>query len=890
MSLVALLEIWRDTPGLAANIAAWRTFPAKAAQFVPFPADLHPALVEALQTRGIEALYTHQAATWQHVQAGRHPVIVTAAASGKTLCYNLPSLDRLLRDPQARALYLFPTKALAQDQAESLRQLVSTFNVQRSTFNIATYDGDTPASARPAIRQNARLIITNPDMLHTGILPHHTRWADFFRHLQFVVIDEMHVYRGVFGSHVANVLRRLKRIARFYQAFPQFILTSATIANPLELAERLIEEPVSLVDDDGAARGAKHFLIYNPPIVNHDLGLRRSAMAETIRLTQELLAHDVQTIVFGRARRTVEMILKYLQETSFENRPLTANRRPPKNISSSEGGPKIREHLSPKDDEDSGTLKKTLPPSAIRLPLSAIRAYRSGYLPGHRREIEQGLRQGRVRAVAATSALELGINIGGMGAVVLAGYPGTIAGTWQQAGRAGRQGEEALAALVTSAGPLDQFLAHHPAYFFERSPEQALVTPDNLLILLQHLRCAAFELPFRLGEGFGRVDSQQVGEFLQFLQQAGELHQSGESYFWMADQYPAERVSLRSASPDRVLLQAAADGETWTTIGEVDGASALWLVHPQAIYLHEAQAYRVEELDLAQKVARLRPSAADYYTEPKQETTVQLLAKLNEAGVLGATKVYGEILVTTQVVGYQQRRWFTQERLGEGVLALPPTELRTTGYWLALTEATVEELRAQNLWTNAPNDYGPDWAALRNRVRARDHYRCQMCGALEHGREHDVHHKIPFRTFSSYEQANQLSNLITLCRTCHRRAETAVRMRSGLSGLAFALGHLAPLFLMCDVNDVAVHHDPQSPLAAGQPVVVIYDLVPGGIGFSERLFELHDQLISHAHELVAACACAEGCPSCIGPAGEDGRGGKREALAILEKLVNLPKF
>ncbi len=870
MALSTLLETWRDTPSIEANIAAWRTFPAKSAQYVPFPADLHPALAQALRARGIEALYTHQATTWQHVQAGQHAVIVTGAASGKTLCYNLPILDRLLRDTDTRALYLFPTKALAHDQVESLRQLMKEAEASRfrdarrgeaeaEMFStglrspvsdqlsavaglrsaVATYDGDTPASVRPAIRQNARLIITNPDMLHTGILPHHTRWADFFRHLQLVVIDEMHIYRGVFGSHVANVLRRLKRVARFYGAMPQFILTSATIANPLELAEQLIEEPVALVDDDGAAKGVKHFLLYNPPLVNYDLGLRRSALAETLRLTQELLAHDIQTIVFGRARRTVEMMLRYLQD---------------------------------------------LPSPKRRGVGGEVRAYRSGYLPGHRREIEQGLREGRVRAVAATNALELGIDIGSIGAVVLAGYPGTIAGTWQQAGRAGRQGEEALAALVTTASPLDQFLAHHPNYFFERSPEQALINPDNLLILLQHLRCAAFELPFRLGESFGRVEAQQVAEFLQFLQEAGVLHQSGETYFWMADQYPAERVSLRNASPDRILLLAAED-DTRTTIGEVDQASAPWLVHPQAIYLHEGQAYRVEELDLPQKVARLRLSSADYYTEPKQETTVQLLAKLNEASVWGATKAYGEILVTTQVVGYQQRRWFTQERLGEGALSLPPTELPTTGYWLALTEEIVEQLRAQNLWTNDPNNYGHNWAAQRNRARARDQYCCQICGAPEQGREHDVHHKIPFRTFASYEQANQLSNLITLCRSCHRQAETAVRMRSGLSGLAFALGHLAPFFLMCDVNDVAVHHDPQSPLAAGQPAVVIYDLVPGGIGFSQRLFELHDDLIVHAHELVTACACAEGCPSCVGPAGEEGRGGKQETLAILAKLT-----
>ncbi|MBE7550588.1 MAG: DUF1998 domain-containing protein [Anaerolineales bacterium] len=374
-----------------------------------------------------------------------------------------------------------------------------------------------------------------------------------------------------------------------------------------------------------------------------------------------------------------------------------------------------------------------------------------------------------------------------------------------------------------------------------------------------------------------------MSEFLQFLREAGELHLSGQTFFWMADQYPAERVSLRSASPDRVLLQVEGE-DGWQTIGEVDEASAPWMVHPQAIYLHEGQTYRVEALDLDQNLARLHPSQADYYTEPKRETTVQLIATTSEAEVRGATKATGDILVTTQVVGYQQLRWFSQERLGEGEVTLPPTELHTSGYWLALAETTVEELRALGLWSNDPNNYGPNWSKQRRLARARDGYRCQMCGAPEQGREHDVHHKIPFRTFASYEQANQLANLITLCHPCHRRAETAVRVRSGLAGLAFALGHLAPLFLMCDRNDVAVHHDPKSPLTNGQPTVVIYEVIPGGIGFSERLFELHDQLIAHAHELVAACPCADGCPSCVGPGGEEGRGGKPETLAILAAL------
>jgi DEAD/DEAH box helicase domain-containing protein len=855
MSLPTLVSAWRTDPSIAANVVAWRTIPARPAQTVPFPGDLHPALVGALRARGISDLYTHQATTWEHIRAGRHPVVVTGTASGKTLCYNLPVLNRLLHDPQARALYLFPTKALAQDQRDELSAIS-----QPSSISIATYDGDTRADARPTIRRQARLVISNPDMLHTGILPHHTLWADFLHGLQFVVVDEMHIYRGVFGSHVANVLRRLKRVARFYGAAPQFILTSATIANPLELAGRLIEEPVALVDDDGAPRGDKHFLIYNPPIVDREMGLRRSMVLENVRLAQDLLQHDVQAIIFARTRRTVELILSYLRRTSPPAPPSTSPPIPP---------------LSGEGRKDE------------------VRAYRSGYLPRQRREIERGLRAGTVRAVVATTALELGIDIGGMGAALLAGYPGTIAGTWQQAGRAGRQASVApggdgasLAALVTSADPLDQFLARHPDYFFDRSPEQALINPDNVLILLGHLRCAAFELPFRVGESFGRVPAPRVAEYLDLLAEAGILHYSGDKYFWMSDAYPAQAVSLRSASADNVVLQAG-EGDEWAAIGEVDQDSAYWMTHPGAIYLHEGQAYLVEDLDLAQHVARLRPVDADYYTQPSSETAVQLVGLINQAAAHGATKAYGEISVTNQVVGFRKIKWFTHEHLGYGEVSLPPTELQTTGYWLALAEGTVETLRDEGLWTNDPNDYGPGWPALRSQVRARDGYRCQMCGAPEQGRTHDVHHKIPFRNFASAGQANQLANLVTLCPACHRRAETAVRVRSGLAGLSFTLGHLAPLYLMCDARDVGVHSDAQSPLAEGRPAVVIYDRVPAGIGFSERLFELHGQLMRGARELVAACECADGCPSCVGPAGEGGSGGKREALALLEALCEV---
>ena len=484
MSLDALLNHWKYDPQNAKNIVAWRTTPARAAVTHPFPDGLPAPLRDALTAMGISSLYSHQSQAWTHACNGKNVVLATSTASGKTLAYNLPVLASLLEDENARALYLFPTKALTQDQLSNLLSLQSKIPFGHDVLNLKSsiYDGDTPKRDRPPIRKNARILLTNPDMLHTGILPHHTNWADFFRNLKFVVIDELHTYRGVFGSHVANVIRRLKRVAAFYGTNPQFILTSATIGNPRELAEKLTESPVTLIDEDGSARGPRHFLIYNPPIVNEALGLRKSALLESVRLAQDVLSAGVQNVVFARSRRSVEIILTYLQDTS------------PISIGNGGGWEGV----------------------------GGIRGYRSGYLPSQRREIEKGLRDGTVRTVVATNALELGIDIGGLGAAILVGYPGSVASAWQQSGRAGRGDAPAVALLVASALPLDQFLAHHPENFLGRSPEQALVNPDHLLILLEHLRCAMFELPFARRERFGNLD---VDEFLEFLVANREAHQ-----------------------------------------------------------------------------------------------------------------------------------------------------------------------------------------------------------------------------------------------------------------------------------------------------------------------------------------------------------------------------
>jgi DEAD/DEAH box helicase domain-containing protein len=516
-------------------------------------------------------------------------------------------------------------------------------------------------------------------------------------------------------------------------------------------------------------------------------------------------------------------------------------------------------------------------------PFESIRGYRSGYLPHERREIESGLRSGQVQVVIATNALELGIDIGGMGAVLLVGYPGTIAATWQQAGRAGRGREASLAVLMTSAAPLDQFLASHPQYIFERSPEHALIDPDNLLILLDHLRCAAFELPFQEGEHFGDLNIEQLLELLEFLKAQGVLHHSGDKYFWMADQYPSQEISLRSASAHPIVLQAW-DENGPRVIGQVDRASAWRLVHPQAIYLHEAQTFEVEALDLEKGLARLRNIDSDYYTEPRSDTLVELIEEQKREEIRAGYKAQGEIKVTTQLKGYRRIKWHTHEPLGLGEVTLPPSELLTTGYWITLSQETVQELRQQGLWKNDANQYGPNWTVQRDRARARDFYRCQVCGLEEGEKAHHVHHKTPFRLYNSFLEANQLDNLVTLCPNCHQRVELAVRVRSGLSGLAYVLSHLAPFFLMCDVGDLGVTAEPQSTIAGGQPCVTIYDQIPAGIGLSQKLFEIHQELMLRAFELVRDCSCSDGCPSCVGPGGENGLGGKSETLAILSAL------
>ncbi len=937
MALPDILTDLRRDERFMANVAAWRTLPATSPRYAPLPDALHPALHEALHAHSIDQLYIHQAQAIDHALRGDHVVVVTPTASGKTLCYNLPIFNALLHDSETRALYLFPTKALAQDQLKGINELAQfvgeTPNTQSSIFNLSasTYDGDTPRADRPSIRKSARVLLSNPDMLHAGILPYHTNWADFFANLRYVVLDELHVYRGVFGSHVANVLRRLRRLCAHYGSRPQFIATSATIANPRELAERLAEQPVQLVDESGAPQAEKHVILYSPPLYDPERGLRRSATLEAQDLATRTILGGAQTIVFGRSRLTTEVLLTYIRERVNKVQKI----------------------------EDSRLSTQ----SSIFNPSSSVRGYRGGYLPSERREIEAGLRDQSVRAVVATNALELGIDIGQLQAAVLCGYPGSIASTWQQMGRVGRTSDGvSLALLVATSGVLDQYIVRQPDFLFERSPEHAIVHADNLMLLVDHVRCAAFELPFADDEPFGSCDFTM--DVLDLLAEQGDVarHEVGgrARYFWTGDGYPARQISLRTSSSDSVLIQKEieprmdADKHGWTSdlqptaptesgtssrithhasriIGQIDRHAAPMFLHEGAIYIHEGRSHLVRSLNLDDNLATVEPAEVDYYTTANAETTIEVLAEHSCRGANGATIGHGDLLVTSQIVGYRRIKRMTHENLGTIALDYPPSEWETSGYWLRVAESAQRALEEAGQWHDSPNDYGPNWQAQRRRVRERDGYRCTECGAPEpqgtsshrqHARQHDVHHLVPFRVFGyapgvneRYRQANRLSNLVLVCRACHQRLESGVRVRSGLDGLAYTLHHLAPLHLMCDVGDIGVSvvRDAKSNVGesgAGEsgeeatsltdspplhtpspqsslPTLFIYERAAAGLGFSARLFELHDHLLRGAVDLIHRCDCVRGCPACVGPVLEDEQARletKSLTLALLHAL------
>jgi DEAD/DEAH box helicase domain-containing protein len=776
-----IIEQFAERDPCGEIITAVRHTPARAAKYAPMPDWVRTELAQAYAEKGVAQIYSHQAMAASAVREGRNVVIVTPTASGKTICYNLPVLNAVLENSDTRALYLFPTKALAQDQLAELHDL--SVRLDRR-FGVFTYDGDTPGDARKAIRERGHIVLSNPDMLHTGILPHHTRWQRLFENLRYVVLDELHTYRGVFGSHLANVLRRLRRIARFYGSNPQFICSSATIANPGELASRLAETDFEVIEENGAPAGEKWFLFYNPPVVNRFLGIRRSYINESLRVAQEFLKRNLQTIVFANSRLNTEVLLTYLQQV---------NPAPP--------------GQSP-----------------------SIRGYRGGYLPGERREIEHGLRERRIRGVVSTNALELGIDVGSLDATIMAGYAGTIASTWQRAGRAGRRNGSSCAVLVASSAPLDQFIVQHPDYFFGRSPEHAFVQPDNLEILVNHLKCAAFELPIAAGETFGSAD---LPDLCERLAEAGFLHRTGEHCHWAHEAYPADAVSLRSVTSDNFVI-VDTTGAT-EVIGEVDFSSALTTVHPKAIYLHQGQQFHVESLNFDERKAYVKRVDVDYFTDAIRYTQVRVLecaasARIETSGAdAHAARCHGDVLVRSQVIGFKKIKFFTNENVGNGQLELPENEMHTTAFWLTLERPLIESLPFS----------------------------------------------ISDRQSGMFGLLHALESIATLLLMCDARdLGTAIGERPPTPGSEIEWENAATREVLTSVAEKEFF----------EPDLYLYDAYPGGIGFSEPLYRADNLLLAKARELISGCPCESGCPSCVGPVGERGERAKEAALAILSRL------
>ncbi len=764
-----VLEQWR-TDGTWRNVTWSHRVEPHEASIGEMPSGLGPGVERALHQRGICELYSHQARAFELASKGKHVVVATPTASGKSLCYNLPILQALASDPTATALYLFPTKALSRDQEEALRGLMREADLNVGAI---TYDGDTPNDARRAARQRAGVLLTNPDMLHAGIMPHHTGWARLFSNLKYIVVDELHTYRGVFGSHLANVMRRLLRIARFYGSSPTFLFASATIGNPREHASRICGESVELIDASGAPTGPRQVVVYNPPVINAELGMRQSYIKTAVRLTQDLVRAGVPTLVFGNSRNGVEVMLKYLRDRL------------------------ARDQIDP----------------------SAIHAYRGGYLPQTRRRIEGALREGEIRCVVATNALELGIDIGALDAVVCAGYPGTMAGLWQRFGRAGRRRDLSLAVLVSSSNPVDQFMARHPRQLISAPIEHARIDPDNIEILIQHLKCAAFELPFAPDDVFGDVPDEALGEALDYLADNGVVHPTstaaGATYHWASDSYPANGVSLRSASWDNFVI-VDLDGDR--TIAEMDWRSTHTMLHEQAIYQHEGGQYQVERLDFDNHKAFVRRVKPDYYTTAMTHSKVTVLEQDQSATVeLGEVSLdagLGDVSVIEKVVGYKKIKFHTHENVGYGEVHLPEMQKHTTAFWLTFPEDFVQ---------SQPEPRAVVVDALRGLSKA-----MHVVGAV-----------------------GLMIDPRDLGRTLGSRHED-----EGPPGKGQGPGF--------------------------DPTIFLYDTVAGGIGLASRHFEEREELLRRARHLMESCECSEGCPGCIGPdaSGDDDLEAARKRLVL----------
>ena len=742
------------------------TVPARAGEYADFPDDLPPQLAQALRARGLSRLYRHQAEAWAATRRGEDVVVVTPTASGKTLCYTLPVLAAAL-ESRAKALYLFPTKALAQDQVAELLELTKAGELG---IRAATFDGDTPGDQRQAIRLNGDIVVTNPDMLHQGILPHHTKWAQLFENLRYVVIDEIHTYRGVFGSHLANVLRRLQRVCAFYGARPQFVLCSATIGNPKAHAEALVERSVTCIDRSGAPTGEKHVLLWNPPVVNPDLGLRASARSQTTRIARMAIKAGLKTLVFAQSRTMVEVLTKYLKDV-FDHDP----RKP-----------------------------------------ARIRAYRGGYLPTERREAERAMRAGQIDGIVATSALELGVDIGSLDAVILNGYPGGIAATWQRFGRAGRRQRPALGVLVASSDPLDQYIVRHPEFFGDAPPEQARIAPDQPVILLDHIRCAAFELPFRAGERFGPVDPEV---YLQLLAEDGVLHAEGEAYEWIADSYPANAVSLRSVADGNFVVVDRSDGRQ-TIIAEVDFSSAPLLLYEGAIHMVQSTPYQVERLDWEGRKAYVTRTHVDYYTDAIDYTRLKVLESFDGRVAGTGACHHGEVHVVRRVAGYKKIRYYTHENIGYGPVTLPDAEMHTTSVWWQLPQAVLEGLFASK--------------------------QDALDGFL--GAAYALH-------------------VVARIAVMADAADLQKAVGSGDGAWSATLDGSGRGRLRAMGEGAAV---PDSPDAltdprAFTPTLYLYDNYPGGVGLAEPLWTRQGELLQRAIGLIDGCGCSGGCPACVGP-------------------------
>lgn len=760
------------------------SLPGREGRYADLPADLPPALARALATRGIERLYSHQAEAWDAARRGEHLVVVTPTASGKSLCYTLPVVTAAMQRG-AKALYLFPTKALAQDQVAELLELSRAGDLGLKAF---TFDGDTPGDARQAIRLHGDIVVSNPDMLHQGILPHHTKWAQFFENLQYVVIDEVHTYRGVFGSHVTNVLRRLKRICAFYGSNPQFILCSATIGNPKQHAEGLIEVPVTAVTESGAPTGDKHVLLWNPPVVNPDLGLRASARSQSNRIARLAIKSGLKTLVFAQTRLMVEVLTKYLKDV-FDHDP----RKP-----------------------------------------ARIRAYRGGYLPTERREVERSMRAGNIDGIVSTSALELGVDIGALDVVVLNGYPGSVAGTWQRFGRAGRRQQPSLGVLVANSQPLDQYVVRHPEFFIDASPEHARIAPDQPLILFDHIRCAAFELPFVADERFGPIEPEL---YLEALAESEVVHREGDRWEWIADSYPANAVSLRSVADGNFVVVDRTDGRQ-QIIAEVDYSAAALTLYEGAIHMVQSTPYQVERLDWDGRKAYVTRTFVDYYTDSIDYTRLKVLAEFDRAGAGDGSAHHGEVHVVRRVAGYKKIRYYTHENIGYGPVNLPDQELHTTAAWWQLPQP---QLLA--------------WFASRQDA---------LDGFLGAGYALHV-----VATLAVMAEARDLQKAVGN----GDGAWFATADANGRGRLRGAEGQeLAPFELQQFV-----------------PTIYLYDNFPGGVGLSEPLWTRQAELVQRAIELVERCDCRSGCPACVGPvlAGDEAREASTSPKALARRVLQL---